>query len=274
MSRVRFPLLPDFLRNSESGTVSLSLVSTTEELPGRKSSGSGLQIREYGRRDPSRWSRCTLFTQTLALTSPTKAGRSVFIVRSRTQITEFSLAAELLETISLEQLHKQVWLRLTDVMCPYYVNRNVRPTCDFRNEWIVVPVGHQMVLTTLVIQNTSDISHPSDMLQPNLWEQVGSSRNGNLDREAARFEPRPGGRCFLQFRHASAWIVPKLRPRPLLITFFSVRYSIINLLFMVGWGAMLQAWRSLVPISMRSVDFLSITLILPAALSPWGILSL
>jgi hypothetical protein len=32
----------------------LSLVSTTEELLGRKSSGFVLEIREYGRRDPSR----------------------------------------------------------------------------------------------------------------------------------------------------------------------------------------------------------------------------
>jgi hypothetical protein len=32
----------------------LSLLSTTEELRGRKRSGSGLEIREYGRRDPSR----------------------------------------------------------------------------------------------------------------------------------------------------------------------------------------------------------------------------
>jgi hypothetical protein len=32
----------------------LGLVSTIEELVGRKSSGSGLEIREYGRRDPSR----------------------------------------------------------------------------------------------------------------------------------------------------------------------------------------------------------------------------
>jgi hypothetical protein len=31
----------------------LSLVCTIEELLGRKSSGSGLEIREYGRRDPS-----------------------------------------------------------------------------------------------------------------------------------------------------------------------------------------------------------------------------
>jgi hypothetical protein len=35
----------------------LSLVSTIEELLWRKSSGSGLEIRKYGRRDPSRWPR-------------------------------------------------------------------------------------------------------------------------------------------------------------------------------------------------------------------------
>jgi hypothetical protein len=69
----------------------LSLVSTIEELLGRKSSGSGLEIREYGRRDSSRWPRGTLYPQKLALTSPTSGGRSVSIVRSRTQATEFSL---------------------------------------------------------------------------------------------------------------------------------------------------------------------------------------
>jgi hypothetical protein len=37
-----------------------SLVSTTEELLGRKSSGSGLENREYGRRVPSRRQRDTL----------------------------------------------------------------------------------------------------------------------------------------------------------------------------------------------------------------------
>jgi hypothetical protein len=68
----------------------LSLVSTIEELLGRKGSGSGLESREYGRRDPSRWPRGTLFQQELALTSPTSGGRSVGIVRSRTQVMEFS----------------------------------------------------------------------------------------------------------------------------------------------------------------------------------------
>jgi hypothetical protein len=43
----------------ERGT--LSLVSTIEELLGRISSGSGLENREYGRRDPSRWPRGTLY---------------------------------------------------------------------------------------------------------------------------------------------------------------------------------------------------------------------
>jgi hypothetical protein len=37
----------------------LSLVSTTEELLGRKGSGSCLESREYGRRDPPRWLRDT-----------------------------------------------------------------------------------------------------------------------------------------------------------------------------------------------------------------------
>jgi hypothetical protein len=42
---------------------SLSLVSTTEELLGRNSSGSGLENRECGRRDSSRWPRGTLYPQ-------------------------------------------------------------------------------------------------------------------------------------------------------------------------------------------------------------------
>jgi hypothetical protein len=55
----------------------------------RKSSGSGLEIREYGRRDPSRWQRGTLYPQRSALTSSTSDGRSVGIVHSRTQATNF-----------------------------------------------------------------------------------------------------------------------------------------------------------------------------------------
>jgi hypothetical protein len=41
----------------------LSLVSVTEQLLGRNSSGSGVENWEYGRRDSSRWPRCTLYPQ-------------------------------------------------------------------------------------------------------------------------------------------------------------------------------------------------------------------
>jgi hypothetical protein len=63
----------------------LSLVSTIKELLGRKSSGSGLENRDYGRRDPLCWPRNTFYWQKLALTSPTSGGRSVGIIRSRTK---------------------------------------------------------------------------------------------------------------------------------------------------------------------------------------------
>jgi hypothetical protein len=87
--RVRFLALLDLLRNSGLERGPLSLVSTTEELLGSNSSGSGLEIREYSRRDPSRGSRGTLYPQKFALSSPTRGGRSVGIVRSRTQVMKF-----------------------------------------------------------------------------------------------------------------------------------------------------------------------------------------
>jgi hypothetical protein len=52
-----------------------SLESTTELLE-RKSSGSGLESPEYGRRDTSCWPRDTLYPQKLALTSPTSGWNS------------------------------------------------------------------------------------------------------------------------------------------------------------------------------------------------------
>jgi hypothetical protein len=67
----------------------LSFVSTIEELLGRNGSGSGLENREYGRWDPLRWPRDTLYSQNLTLTLPTSDGRSVGIVRLRTKVTEF-----------------------------------------------------------------------------------------------------------------------------------------------------------------------------------------
>jgi hypothetical protein len=57
----------------------LSLVTTNEELLGRKSSYSGLENREYCRRGPARWPLYTpLFTN-----FATSGGRTFGIVRSR-----------------------------------------------------------------------------------------------------------------------------------------------------------------------------------------------
>jgi hypothetical protein len=67
----------------------LSLVSIIEKLLERKGGGSVLESREYGLRDPSRCPRGTLYLQKLSLTSSSSGCRSVVIVRSQTQATEF-----------------------------------------------------------------------------------------------------------------------------------------------------------------------------------------
>jgi hypothetical protein len=55
----------------------------------KKSSRCSLENRYYGRRDPSRWPRGSIYPQKLKLTSPTSSGRLVCIFRSRTQTTKF-----------------------------------------------------------------------------------------------------------------------------------------------------------------------------------------
>jgi hypothetical protein len=66
----------------------LNLVSTTEELLERKSSDSDLENHKYGRKDLV--TLTILYQLKLALTSLTSGSRSVGIVRSRTQATDFS----------------------------------------------------------------------------------------------------------------------------------------------------------------------------------------
>jgi hypothetical protein len=67
----------------------LSLVSTREELFGRNRSDSGLESRAYVRRGKSRWPRGTLLSAKFGTNFAEIGGRSVGIVRSRTQDTEF-----------------------------------------------------------------------------------------------------------------------------------------------------------------------------------------
>jgi hypothetical protein len=87
--RVRFPCYQVFWEVVGLERVTLSLVNTIEELLGRKTSGFGLESREYGSMDPSTWPRGTLCPQKLELTSPTSSGRSVSIVRPQTEATKF-----------------------------------------------------------------------------------------------------------------------------------------------------------------------------------------
>jgi hypothetical protein len=84
---LRFPALPYILRSIGTGTGSTQPLEYNWGATWKKSSGPGLENREYGRRYPSRWPRGTLYPQKLAINSPTSGGRSVGIVRSRTQAT-------------------------------------------------------------------------------------------------------------------------------------------------------------------------------------------
>jgi hypothetical protein len=70
----------------------LNLMTTSEELLGRKSSSSGVGSREYGHRDPSHWPHSTLYPQKLALTLLISGSRSDGIVFSRTEAMEFSFS--------------------------------------------------------------------------------------------------------------------------------------------------------------------------------------
>jgi hypothetical protein len=67
----------------------LSLVSTVEELLGRKIAAP-VQKTENTAVGIRHTDHVALYPQKLALTSPTLGGRSVGIVRSRTQATGFS----------------------------------------------------------------------------------------------------------------------------------------------------------------------------------------
>jgi hypothetical protein len=81
-ARVQFLALRDFL---------WSIATTIEELLRRNSSDSGLESRDYGRRELQPWPRDTLYPQKLALNSSTSGGRSIGIVSSRTKATSYYL---------------------------------------------------------------------------------------------------------------------------------------------------------------------------------------
>jgi hypothetical protein len=70
----------------------LSLVRIIEELLGRKAAAPVQKTEINGHGDPLRWPRDTLYPLKLALNSPTSGGRSVGIVRWRTNTWDFSFS--------------------------------------------------------------------------------------------------------------------------------------------------------------------------------------
>jgi hypothetical protein len=96
----------------------LSLVTTIEELLGRKSSGCSLENQEYGCGDPLYWPHDTLYPKKLALTSPTSDGRSVSIVHSRTEAMEgFVKKENLKNAFTPYTLHNLKWKNFTRWYC-------------------------------------------------------------------------------------------------------------------------------------------------------------
>jgi hypothetical protein len=67
----------------------LSLVSTIEELLGWKCSCSGLESREYGRRNPSIWPRDTLYPKKVGTNFADNQRSLGRYIRSRTQSKQF-----------------------------------------------------------------------------------------------------------------------------------------------------------------------------------------
>jgi hypothetical protein len=87
----------------------ISLMSTTEDLLERKSSGSSLENLKYGLGDPLRSLHYTLYPQKFTLTSPTSRRRPVGIVRSRTKATEYLTCIYVLLLYQLKIISDRVY---------------------------------------------------------------------------------------------------------------------------------------------------------------------
>jgi hypothetical protein len=90
----------------------LSLVSTTEKLLGRKSSGSSLENWEYCRGNPLRWPRDSLYFQKLALNLLTSGGRSVGTALTRTHATEWKFFGNVEPDVAMGTVESVIWIGL------------------------------------------------------------------------------------------------------------------------------------------------------------------
>jgi hypothetical protein len=93
---------------------------------------AGLEIREYYRRDLSRWPHGTLYPQVLALASPTIGGRSAGRFRSRTKATEF--------VFCLYAMKSAVWRKVVR-----WNMQNCNFTCALLIKCVTLPSDHEHV---------------------------------------------------------------------------------------------------------------------------------
>jgi hypothetical protein len=94
----------------------LSLVTIIEELLQRNSSGSGVEIREYGRRDPSRSSVCHVKMEaTCSSETPVDIKETTcrYIPDDRIGLKEVT-AAELSRSLTLCETRKMIPVPMTD----------------------------------------------------------------------------------------------------------------------------------------------------------------
>jgi hypothetical protein len=118
-----------------------SLLRIIEQLLEWKSSGSGLETRINDRGDPLRWQHDTLYLKKLALTSATSGGRSVGIVRLRTNghgvfslyFCCYFLFVEKILLIPLKTLNWEVEIR--NLYCQAY-DSSKSNICRWKWRWI------------------------------------------------------------------------------------------------------------------------------------------
>jgi hypothetical protein len=131
----------------EQGTP--SLVSPIEELLGRKSSGSCLEKREFGHRDPSRWLCGTLYPQKLALISPTSD--------QATTNWHFRGTCHLPAGLKSKPGKKPAWSRLCSEMSVYYQQTTWHYITDDRALF-----NHCCEILTFCVVNKYRLLHSSD----------------------------------------------------------------------------------------------------------------
>jgi hypothetical protein len=138
--------------------------SSSNPTQSEKSSGSSLESREYGCRDPSRWPCGTSYPQKLALTSPTSGGRSVGRVRSRIQGTELFLL------VLLYKVGRTPWTGDQPVARPLPTQRTIQ-TQNKGTQTSMIPVGFELMI--FVLERAKTV-HASDRAATVIGKQIFS----------------------------------------------------------------------------------------------------